>query len=210
MKKSQILLVDDEILLSEKIKKILELEGYSVDLAHNGKQALALAKNKIYQLILCDISMPLMDGYEFYNAYKKLSFSIGSVIFISAKADFKEIRHAMSIGVDDYLVKPVIRTDLLKAVEIRLLKTNKVLEEIATKTKYFIDELALRDKCLQDIAHSQSHDIREPLATLMAVISIINTDNLDEKNKMLITHLKDLSNKLDSAVRNTVYNINNL
>lgn len=210
MKSSTILLVDDELLLAKKIKKILELEGYTVDLAHDGKEALYAAKRKIYDIIICDISMPNMDGYEFHNAYNKLSYSVGSLIFMSAKADLKEIRHAMGIGVDDYLVKPVGREDLLKAIETRLSKKAKFLEEIATKTNFFLKELEIRDKCLQEIAHSQSHDIREPLASLMAVISLLKTDDMDDKNKLLVAYLKELSNKLDTVVRNTVYNINNL
>ena len=78
-------------------------------------------------LILCDVKMPQMDGYEFLNAVRQGSSGIGlPFIFMSAKVEKDDIRKGMNLGADDYLTKPFIKEDLLKAINTRLERYNNM------------------------------------------------------------------------------------
>ena len=116
-----ILIVEDMDLLREGLREILVNEGFSVTTARNGREALDQMNNKVPELIISDITMPVMDGIDFYSAVRARKEWIGiPFIILSARsepADFTVGRH---LGVDDYLVKPVSRDELVNTVRSRL------------------------------------------------------------------------------------------
>lgn len=118
-----ILLIEDDRALRENTEELLELSGYSVITAPNGKIGLALAKEKLPDIIICDIMMPIIDGH---GVLKDLSADETTrqipFIFLSAKTEHKEICKGMDLGADDYLTKPFEEENLISAIESRLAK----------------------------------------------------------------------------------------
>lgn len=100
---------------------LLEMEGFNVATAENGRTGVAVAKKERPDLVLCDVTMPEMDGYAVVQALRaEKEFATTPFIFLSAKSDKTDLRVGMNFGADDYLTKPVIREDLLAAVHARL------------------------------------------------------------------------------------------
>jgi len=123
----RILVVDDERMLRESICTLLDLYGFKAMGAENGIQAKQLIHEFNPDLLLCDVKMPQMDGYEFLNAVRQGSSGIGlPFIFMSAKVEKDDIRKGMNLGADDYLTKPFIKEDLLKAINTRLERYNNM------------------------------------------------------------------------------------
>tara|TARA_R110000868_G_scaffold136879_1_gene350044 strand:+ start:24025 stop:25077 length:1053 start_codon:yes stop_codon:yes gene_type:complete len=118
-----ILLIEDDRALRENTEELLELSGYSVSTAPNGKIGIQLAKELLPDIIICDIMMPEVDGY---GVLRDLSSDVKTkhipFIFLSAKTEHKEIRKGMDLGADDYLTKPFEEEDLISAIESRLAK----------------------------------------------------------------------------------------
>jgi DNA-binding NarL/FixJ family response regulator len=116
-----ILLIEDNASLRRNIAEILMLEGYHVLTAASGASGLEQARAERPDLILCDIMMPGMDGYEVLAQIRGEATTASlPLIFLTAKGDMPDLRLGMSLGADDYLPKPVSRVDLLEAVSIRL------------------------------------------------------------------------------------------
>lgn len=124
----KILVIEDHQIVCKNIKRLLEKEGYSVITADNGSEGLRLAFEELPDVIICDIMMPGMDGYE---VIKKLGSdsrtSVIPFIFLTARAEMADLRHGMELGADDYLVKPFKAGDLLNAIKVRLEKKENLL-----------------------------------------------------------------------------------
>lgn len=120
-----ILLIEDDSALRDNTAELLELSGYKVFTAPNGKIGIEKAKSENPDVIVCDIMMPEIDGYGVLQAVsleektKHIPF-----IFLSAKTEHKEIRRGMDMGADDYLTKPFDEEELLSAIESRLAKAS--------------------------------------------------------------------------------------
>jgi CheY-like chemotaxis protein/CRP-like cAMP-binding protein len=125
-----ILIIEDDTVLRETTAEILELENYKVVTAANGKRGAELAKILMPDLVVCDIMMPELDGYDVLKILsedektKRIPF-----IFMSAKTEIKDVRKGMDLGADDYLTKPVNDELLISAIESRLAKSALLQEE---------------------------------------------------------------------------------
>ena len=118
-----ILLIEDNQNVRENTAEILELAGYKVDTAENGKIGASLALKKNFDLIICDIMMPELDGYGVLHILNKNpKTSTIPFIFLTAKAEKEDFRKGMSMGADDYLTKPFEETELMDAIEQRINK----------------------------------------------------------------------------------------
>src|SRR5690625_2310430 len=117
----KLLIIEDDEILKDNTAELLELSGYEVITASNGKTGIEQAKAHNPDLIICDIMMPKMDGYEVLESLtanedtRYIPF-----IFLTAKTEHKEVRKGMDMGADDYLTKPFDESDLLNAIESRL------------------------------------------------------------------------------------------
>ena len=118
----RILICDDDPVILRLLQVNLELEGYEVVLANNGEQALDVAAAENPDLIILDIMMPRLDGYQTAERLKANSTTQGTpIIFLSAKAQQSDIDRGRQYGVEEYLTKPFDPSDLLDVVE-RLLR----------------------------------------------------------------------------------------
>ncbi len=116
-----ILIIEDQGTMRRNLALLLEMEGFVVVTAENGRLGIEVAKRERPDVILCDIMMPEMDGYAVVQTLREdAAFAATPFIFLSAKGEKSDIRVGMNFGADDYLTKPVVRDDLLAAIEARL------------------------------------------------------------------------------------------
>jgi len=149
MSNQRILVIEDQEDVRENIVELLELSNYSVTSAADGKEGVKKALDSPPDLILCDIMMPGMDGYEvLYLLSKNPSTRALPFIFLTAKAEKQDFRKGMSMGADDYITKPFEEMDLLGAIERRLSKYQEIskasgVSELATiaAKHHSLDEL---------------------------------------------------------------------
>ncbi|HWC52699.1 MAG TPA: response regulator [Chitinophagaceae bacterium] len=128
----KILLIEDNNDIRENTAEILELANYNVFTAENGKQGVEVALKEKPDLIICDIMMPVLDGYGVLHLLNKNPETHHiPFIFLSAKTERADVRKGMSLGADDYITKPFEGTELLEAVEGRLKKAGMIKEKIA-------------------------------------------------------------------------------
>lgn len=129
----KILLIEDNTEIRENTAEILELAGYTVISAPNGKIGVDLASKEIPDIIICDIMMPELDGYGVLHILsRKPATAAIPFIFLTAKTEKADIRKGMTLGADDYLTKPFDDTELLNAVEARLKKRDMQEKHYAT------------------------------------------------------------------------------
>lgn len=125
---ARILVVEDQTIMRENLVTLLEFEGFQVDSAANGQQAVAIALAAPPDLVLCDVMMPELDGYGVLAALRsEAATQRVPFIFLTAKGERTDIRAGMNLGADDYLVKPVAQAELLEAIAARL-ERQRVLE----------------------------------------------------------------------------------
>ncbi len=123
---NKFLIIEDEEDIRENIKEIFELTGNKVYGAINGEEGIKMVSKIKPDLILCDINMPGLDGFEVKKILaKKKQTSCIPFIFLTADANLISIREGMNLGADDYIVKPVKAKELLDAVTKRI---NRITE----------------------------------------------------------------------------------
>ena len=111
---ASILVVDDDATVRDCVQRMLEIAGYEVIPARDGVEALAILDVRPVDLILADIAMPRMNGYQLYErVVKNPEWVVLPFVFLTARAMDSDIRYGKALGVDDYLVKPFAREDLL-------------------------------------------------------------------------------------------------
>lgn len=114
----KILVVEDNLHIQENMVEILEMSYYEVHTANNGKEGLEKAVKITPDLILCDIQMPVMDGYQFLETIRKIpALSKVRFVFFTSSGEKKDVRRGLDMGADEYLVKPFSGEELLKVVE---------------------------------------------------------------------------------------------
>lgn len=148
-----ILLIEDNQEMRENTTEILELAGYLVKTAPNGKAGLEMAQKEKPDLIVCDVMMPVLDGYGVLHMLEKNPATAGiPFIFLTAKAERADMRLGMEMGADDYITKPFDDLDLMKAVEMRLKKHEWLKKEYAGNLEglnQFMDQA----KGLDELSH---------------------------------------------------------
>ncbi len=131
MPKSKILIIEDQAPMRRNVALMLQLEGYETCTAENGRAGIETARREKPDLILCDVMMPEVDGYGVVQALREDdAFATTPFIFLTAKSDHADVRAGMNFGADDYLTKPVVRDDLLAAVQTRLAKATAIRERL--------------------------------------------------------------------------------
>lgn len=149
----RIIVVEDDYKLNDLIKRVLEKNNYIVDSALHPLEALDKMTNTAYDLIVSDIMMPKMDGFEFAKTIREENKDI-PILFITAKEEFEDKKRSFLIGVDDYMVKPIDINELvlrvgalLKRARVnvshKLLIGNTTLDHDSLMVKYKDKEVVL-------------------------------------------------------------------
>lgn len=146
-----ILLIEDNPEVLENVAELLELEGYQVDTATDGREGVEVAIRVVPDLIISDIMMPQMDGYE---VLKKLSHNPNTstipFIFLTAKSEKSERKLGLDLGADDYLVKPYQAKQLLKTIKRCLQKKQDLMEQFQGDLDEYNDFILLKRTELLD------------------------------------------------------------
>ncbi|MBL7902794.1 MAG: response regulator [Bacteroidia bacterium] len=145
-----ILIIEDNRDVRENTAEILELANYKILQAENGKIGVELAQQKKPDLIICDIMMPVLDGYGVIHLLNKSPVTAGiPFIFLTAKSERTDLRKGMEMGADDYITKPFSDIELLNAVESRLKKNEMLRAEFSKSVeglnKFFDDVKKLEE-----------------------------------------------------------------
>ena len=179
---TKILIVEDEKDVRTTIIDLLETNGYTVISANDGKQATKILEYEIPDLIISDIMMPEMDGYQLLEHFQKLpGSSTVPFIFLTAKADISDLRKGMTQGADDYLMKPFRVKELLQSVETQLEKKKRI-------DKKFED-------IFLDISAYVPHELRTPLIPIIGYAELIE-ENIDELSK---NEISEMASKIKSS-----------
>jgi DNA-binding NarL/FixJ family response regulator len=127
----KILIIEDQTPMRRNLALMLELEGYEVTTAENGKVGVERALKDVPDLVICDVMMPELDGHGVVQTLRELKqTSTVPFIFLSARGHKADVRIGMNFGADDYLTKPVVREDLLAAIAARFARAEAVTERL--------------------------------------------------------------------------------
>jgi signal transduction histidine kinase len=169
--KASILVVEDNEIMLRGIRDVLEMADYQVVTALDGQQALAMMKEQPPDLIVSDIMMPRMDGYQFFSAVRADPKWISiPFIFLTAKDQRIDVRLGKQLGADDYLTKPFEPEDLLVAVEAKL--------DRAAALQAAADAEMSRLK--HNILNTLSHEFRTPLTFIRGYLDLILEEGANE------------------------------
>lgn len=117
----KILVIEDEPATLDNLVLMLEMEGFKPLAAPNGRKGVQIAKRELPDVILCDVSMPELDGHGVLEALRADPTTVSiPFIFLTARSDKKDLRTGMNLGADDYLTKPASADEVLGAIAARL------------------------------------------------------------------------------------------
>jgi len=122
----KILIIEDEPEMRRNISTLLRFKGYKPLSAENGRTGVEAARREAPDLILCDVMMPELDGYDVLRTLQAdPKLALVPFIFLTAKGEKDDLRCGMNLGADDYLTKPVGNEDLVRAIETRLRRSEQ-------------------------------------------------------------------------------------
>lgn len=137
-----ILVCEDDFAIKTMISTKLKQENYSVYTVQNGQEALNLMEKQQIDLVISDIMMPEMDGYEFVQTLRETKHTL-PILMITAKSQLESLEAAFKLGVDDYMVKPLRLEELVLRVKALLRRFQLEAEKVLTFTHTRLDYNAL-------------------------------------------------------------------
>ncbi len=181
---STILVVDDEKQIRDFLSATLQYAGYEVITASNGLAGSQLAEERLPNLIISDVNMPQLNGYQMLENIRKVpKTSTIPVIFLTAENNYPAMRKGMTGGAEDYLTKPVLPQDLLSCVKVQLEK-RAVLEEQHHTT------LRLLRK---NIIYALPHELRTPLHMISGYAHLLEMDQGMSKPEDIVEFAKSIN-----------------
>jgi DNA-binding response OmpR family regulator len=197
---SKILVIDDEADFRQVIIRFLSRQGFTVVAASDGKAGVGLAGETLPDLIVCDLNMPGMDGYEVLAALR-LDPKVADIplIFLTAQSQPSQVRQGMSLGADDYLTKPVSLDDLLGAIQARLKRRQS---ERQRQEKQM--ERAMR------LFGETVHDLRNPLFAIFGYTNQLKNaaaspDHSQERADQAFAGLQQAVTRMQDIISETMH-----
>lgn len=184
----KILAIEDNEAVREELADILRFEGYEVVEAENGRHGLEMLREAKPDLILCDLMMPEMDGYEMLR-HVRADARLATMPFVclTARAERADMRRAMETGADDYVIKPFTAEELVAAVRAGLEKRVRVEQESDEK----LTDLRQR------IASSLPHELRTPLGSIVGFAELL----MDPATAARADEVVDAARRIQGAAR---------
>ncbi len=206
-----ILIVDDVPKNIQVLGSILRPLNYKVEFAMNGKQALDWARKRVFDLVLLDIMMPEISGYEVCEQIRRMeSYNDTPVIFLTAKTDNDSVVKGFELGAQDYVTKPFETNELLARVKTQLQlkqskallgETNKWLEqEVAARTAELLaakKELEELDTVKNEFLNLLNHEIRTPLNGILGGLNIIREFQMPQEMETFFQMLDVSARRLE-------------
>jgi DNA-binding response OmpR family regulator len=180
----KILVIEDEKNLRDTIKEILEINQYNVSTAQNGLIGLAKALQFKPDIIVCDVMMPEMDGFETLKNIRSITeISHTPFIFLTAKADKSDFREGMNSGADDFLNKPFNSKELIAVIKLRIKKVKKAKKEYSEEISKLKNEVGDLQNSIDNLSYNNSHVLRAPLLKIIGLINYLIEESV-EKSQM--------------------------
>lgn len=194
-----LLIIEDERPLLEEVSALLSFEDFDVLTADNGWSGVQLAQDRLPDLIICDITMDGMDGYEVLSELRKSPQTMAiPFMFLTARSDKSFMRYGMELGADDYLTKPFTREELLAAIDARL--TRHV--GLAEAHKRELEDTKVK------LTRLIAHELRTPLSSIQLVKDVVEQqwEQLDSSQiAELMQSLGSGTERLNHMVEQMVY-----
>ncbi len=201
----KVLIIEDEQNIRETLSDLLDLCGYSTILAKDGEEGVQKATCDHPDLVLCDVNMPGMDGYQVLTELKKSrDLALVPFIFLTAKSSMEDLRTGMELGADDYLTKPFTYETLHRTIQVVEGKRIRQLDTISNLQ----DELSEVRLKIQDIDKVNSHMVRRRLSVLQSLIPLIKSGEIPLVEGLKI--LEESGEGMDDAVRQINDILNNI
>jgi diguanylate cyclase (GGDEF)-like protein len=217
-----ILVIEDDEIIRSNLLEILELEGFRAISAESGRHGIQQAKDCLPDLILCDIQMPELDGYEVLEALRSTPETVGiPVIFLTAKTAHQDFRRGMNLGADDYLTKPCSVGELLSSISTRLkrqatlnhlthqyapLPTSQPTEELKPETFFDpLTSLPTRLLLYQQLSRTLAHRASDVIVSVLCVnIHRFHTINASFGHSAGDAVLQNVAERLNQVMRSTL------
>ena len=174
VEKERILVVDDEEAVREMVSKIINLIGHEVVTTGSGKEALEILKNEPFSLMITDIKMPEMDGFELMKAVRN-QFPDTHIICMTAHGGSYTYTDVVGAGARDYITKP-FTIDEMKAKLNRVIREKDLIIDLtqkSTELERANEELKRLDQLKSTFISSVSHELRTPLTVIKEFISLM-------------------------------------
>jgi signal transduction histidine kinase len=179
---ADVLVVEDDISTRKNLVQLLRKSGYDVLAAECGEEALGIMQKETPDLIISDIMMPGMDGYELLRLVNRdENEDYIPFIFLSARSEISDIRFGMQQGAEDYLIKPFTANDLLRSVEIRLNRKKRSHGKI--------------EHFKNSIMRNLSHEFRTPLVPIIGYSQMIK----DNYGQLQPSEVLEMAEKINSS-----------
>jgi len=180
----KVLVIDDSDDVREVIVNTLTHFGFSAREAKNGAVAIEMAKAERPDLIICDVRMPEMDGYQTLSALRDLpGFSNVPFIFLTASIEKSDMRRGMVSGADDYLTKPCKPEELIEAVTTRLARQAELKCEIYKRA----------EKLRENVVHLLSTEMVGPLDGILNMTSEMMRDSSELAPEKVFVHARHIN-----------------
>ena len=194
MIQNKILFVEDELNIRNTTTELLQYKNYDVRAVANGQEALDLLDNWIPDLIVCDIMMPIMDGYQLHEIIKETrSLAAIPFVFLTAKKENNLMRKCMLNGADDFISKPFKTKELLNIIETKIDRFQKIKNAhnnlYVGEKKYFL------------------HEVNTPINGILGSIDLLleNVNNLEkEDRKVFYNAIKVSGERLNRTMQNII------
>ncbi len=209
MEKKKILIVDDVPMNVKLLESILSIAGYETIPAYSGEEALRIIDESLPDLVLADVMMPVMDGFEMCRRIKENGKTRGiPVVMVTALNERKHKMEAMEAGADDFLGKPVDKIDLLVRVRA-MLRIKSYQDELVKINKELLEKnerLEKLQKIKEGLFQMIIHDIKNPLSAIMGNLELMGwmgkkvPEQFDEKIKICLNLCGDIEKLIESVL----------
>jgi signal transduction histidine kinase len=195
-----LLVIEDEEDIRETLEETLDLAGYKVTAVCNGKEGFDIIVANRPDLVICDVNMPKMDGFELLGAinqfFKDKDDVVPPFLFLTAQVEKKDIMHGISLGADDYILKPFNTFSLLKTIKSKLTKIKKVESNAV---------LGERGRISGDLHDSVQQTLLASIMGFNSLIDKVQLFNVEEQNRFkssldfintAVDEIREISNDL--------------
>lgn len=193
--KDKILIVDDVITNIKLAGAILKIEGFDIAYTTVSKESIEMIEKNDYDLVLLDIMMPEMDGFEVCEKIKENPKNADlPIIFISAKSEIDSVVKGFSLGAVDYVTKPFNSQELVMRIKTQL-KIKKQRDELENQNKRLTELNDIKNRFLGMAAH----DLRNPMTTIKGYAEIILMSNISEDTESIESYVRHIMQATDAT-----------
>jgi two-component system, OmpR family, alkaline phosphatase synthesis response regulator PhoP len=194
----KILVIEDEKPVRTNIVDLLSVEGFDAIGAENGQAGLQVLRDQTIDLVICDVLMPKMDGFEVLKALSQNpSTEMIPLIFLTAKTERSDIRQGMNLGAYDYITKPFTRVELLEAVNAQLKKQERLVHqaELASEqveqVQQKLNELQTFTDAKDQLLNNLIEELRNPMSNISMAIRLLKDEVPGAKRDRYLKILQD-------------------